>query len=191
MSDTNTKTGNGSDGSSMMDFFNNNSFSRIMYNGPGGIPYAAIGMVTIAAGVFSYVTYVDYKKETEDNVAKEAEEEQSDGVFASVFGQDDTLAENKEPEVEESREEESDEQEPGSDEQEHGSDEKEPGSDEKEPGSDEKEPGSDEKEQENDDKKDEQEPGEKFKLGGKRYTKKRKSKHTRKRKTKNNRKYKK
>ena len=176
MSDTNTKTGNGSDGSSMMDFFNNNSFSRIMYNGPGGIPYAAIGMVTIAAGVFSYVTYVDYKKETEDNVAKEAEEEQSDGVFASVFGQDDTLAENKEPEVEESREEESDE--------------KEQEDDDKEQESDEKEQESDEKEQENDDKKDEQEPGEKFKLGGKRYTKKRKSKHTRKRKTKNNRKYK-
>ena len=154
MSDTNTKTGNGSDGSSMMDFLNNNSLSHIMYNGPGGIPYAAIGMVTIAAGVFSYVTYADYKKEVEDDAAKEAEDEQSAGMFASVFGQDDKPSDG---------DAETDAINPDEDEE-----KKETGEETKE-----------------------EEPGEKFKLGGKRSTKKRKSARHRMRKTKTKRRHKK
>ena len=154
MSDTNTKTGNGSDGSSMMDFLNNNSLSHIMYNGPGGIPYAAIGMVTIAAGVFSYVTYADYKKEAEDEAAKEAEDEQSAGMFASVFGQDDKPSDG---------DAETDAINPDEDEE-----KKETGEETKE-----------------------EEPGEKFKLGGKRSTKKRKSARHRMRKTKTKRRHKK
>ena len=59
----------------------------MIYSGPGGIPYAAIGMISIAAGVFSYVTYVDYKNESEEEAAKLAEAEQSDGMFASIFGE--------------------------------------------------------------------------------------------------------
>ena len=165
MSDTNTKTGNGSDGSSMMDFLNNNSLSHIMYNGPGGIPYAAIGMVTIAAGVFSYVTYADYKKEAEDEAAKEAEDEQSAGMFASVFGQDDKPSDG---------DAETDAINPDEDEE-----KKETGEETKE---EEKETGEETKEEE---------PGEKFKLGGKRSTKKRKSARHRMRKTKTKRRHKK
>jgi hypothetical protein len=181
MSDTNTKTGNDSNGSSMTDFLNNNSLSHIMYNGPGGIPYAAIGMVTIAAGVFSYVTYADYKKEEEDNAAKLAEDEQSGSLFSSVFGQEaDASTEEGENEEDEKEEEGEKEEEEGEKEEEE---EEEEGEKEKEEEEEEGEKEEKEEEKEESPRK-EEEPGEKFKMGGKRSKKKRNTKQKRTRKTK-------
>ena len=178
MSDTNTKTGNDSNGSSMTDFLNNNSLSHIMYNGPGGIPYAAIGMVTIAAGVFSYVTYADYKKEEEDNAAKLAQDEQSGTLFTSVFWQE-TDASTEEGENEE------DEKEEDEKEEEEGEKEKEEEEEEEEEEKEEEEGEKEEKEEEKEESpRKEEEPGEKFKMGGKRSKKKRNTKQKRTRKTK-------
>jgi len=155
MSDTNTKTGNKLNENSLMNYFNNNSLSHIMYDGPGGIPYAAIGMVTIAAGVFSYVTYADYTQEAEAEAAQRAEEDQSDNMFSSIYGGDDQNATEPEETTPENQEDTAPED-------------------------------LDSKEQESISTKAE-EPGEKFKLGGKKSLKKRSSE---KRKSKNDRKQK-
>ena len=168
MSDTNTKTGNKLNENSLMNYFNNNSLSHIMYDGPGGIPYAAIGMVTIAAGVFSYVTYADYTQEAEAEAAQRAEEDQSDNMFSSIYGGDDQNATEPEFAAQEATAPEDEEATAQEDEESTAPEDL------------------DSKEQESISTKAE-EPGEKFKLGGKKSLKKRSSE---KRKSKNDRKQK-
>ena len=168
MSDTNTKTGNKLNENSLMNYFNNNSLSHIMYDGPGGIPYAAIGMVTIAAGVFSYVTYADYTQEAEAEAAQRAEEDQSDNMFSSIYGGDDQNATEPEFAAQEATAQEDEEATAPEDEESTAPEDL------------------DSKEQESISTKAE-EPGEKFKLGGKKSLKKRSSE---KRKSKNDRKQK-
>lgn len=168
MSDTNTKTGNKLNENSLMNYFNNNSLSHIMYDGPNGIPYAAIGMVTIAAGVFSYVTYADYTQEAEAEAAQRAEEDQSDNMFSSIYGGDDQNATEPEFAAQEATAPEDEEATAPEDEESTAPEDL------------------DSKEQEPQSTKAE-EPGEKFKLGGKKSLKKRSSE---KRKSKNDRKQK-
>ena len=176
MSDTNTKTGNKLNENSLMNYFNNNSLSHIMYDGPGGIPYAAIGMVTIAAGVFSYVTYADYTQEAEAEAAQRAEEDQSDNMFSSIYGGDDQNATEPEFAAQEATAPEDEEATAPEDEEATAQEDEESTAPED----------LDSKEQESISTKAE-EPGEKFKLGGKKSLKKRSSE---KRKSKNDRKQK-
>ena len=179
MSDTNTKTGNKLNENSLMNYFNNNSLSHIMYDGPGGIPYAAIGMVTIAAGVFSYVTYADYTQEAEAEAAQRAEEDQSDNMFSSIYGGDDQNATEPEETTPEDQEDTApeDQEDTAPENQEDTAPEDEESTAPED---------LDSKEQESISTKAE-EPGEKFKLGGTKLLKKRSSN---KRKSKNNQKQK-
>jgi hypothetical protein len=76
MSNTNTTTGKSSSISQFIQnmnntFTNNLLLDKMIYNGANGVPYAVVGMVTLVAGVFTYVTYSDYANELSDTMEEE------------------------------------------------------------------------------------------------------------------------
>jgi len=182
MSNTNTKTGKGS---SIGAFFQNitNSFynkpmEAVTHHGIYGVPYAVIGMVTIVAGVFTYVTYKDYTNE----MAEQLEEEEATVRENVMFEDNRVKQEGKELEQEtEEKNEEIREKEEEEDEEIRQEEREEKEQEEKR----EKEGEMKEKEEEKAEEKKEEEPGEKYKQGGKKKSKKRRSRRIRKSKRKN------
>ena len=86
MSNTNTVTGTQSSISRFFQNMNNilinhKILDKAVYNGVNGVPYAVIGMVTVVAGVFTYVTYSDYANELAENIETTEEEIRQDITF--------------------------------------------------------------------------------------------------------------
>jgi hypothetical protein len=135
-----------------------------IHTGAFDIPYATMGLVTIIAGTFTYITYTDYKNdpgddEDEDNDEDENEDENDDlGMFNSLnYNSNTEEAETTEPEEAETTEpEEAETKKPEE------AETKEPEEAET-------------KNKEEAEKKDKEEaPGEKYTLGGKPYSRKKK-----------------
>ena len=191
MSNTNTKTGKGS---SIGAFFQNitNSFyynrpmEAVTHHGIYGVPYAVIGMVTIVAGVFTYVTYKDYTNE----MAEQLEEEEAT-VRENVMFEDNRVkeegkeleqeTEEKNEEIREKEEEEDEEIRQEEREEEEQEEQREQEGEKKEKEEEKEE----EKKEEKAKGKQQEEPREKYKQGGKRKSKKRRSRRIRKSKRKN------
>ena len=111
MSNTNTTTGNKSSISNFIQnmnntFVNNQLLDKMIYNGVNGIPYAVIGMVTVVASAFTYVTYSDYANEFIETTEEE-ESLKQDITFEQNRLQEEELQneeEIKEREVQEEKE---------------------------------------------------------------------------------------
>ena len=86
MSNTNTVTGTQNSISRFFQNMNNilinhKILDKAVYNGVNGVPYAVIGMVTVVAGVFTYVTYSDYANELAESIDATEEEIRQDITF--------------------------------------------------------------------------------------------------------------
>ena len=135
-----------------------------IHTGAFNIPYATMGLVTIIAGTFTYVTYTDYKNDPGDDEEDDEEDEEED-------------EEEDDEEEEEEEEDEDDENDNlgmfnplnynSNKTEDEDTEKKEPEDAEK------KEPeNAEKKEPENAEKKDKEAPGEKYTLGGKTYSRK-------------------
>jgi hypothetical protein len=156
-------------------FTNNKTLDFLMNRGAYDIPYGFMGIATIAAGTFTYVTYQDYANEVSTGISEtldsiqstelfipSAETENSEPLFPTSAPEpdeivnDDVIIAQEEPDASEESEKKPDEEEVK---------EKEPSAPEES-------------------KKKEEEPGEKYKMGGKskkrRKTKRKKTKSKRK-----------
>ena len=59
----------------------NNSLNFLMRNGNYGVPYAFMGMVTVVAATFTYVTYKDYSDEIAEGVSETLDSIQATELF--------------------------------------------------------------------------------------------------------------
>jgi hypothetical protein len=75
---------------SITDFFTkNNSLNFLMHRGNGNIPYGFMGLATIAAGTFTYVTYTDYLNELSSGISESLDSMQSSEMFIPSDENDD------------------------------------------------------------------------------------------------------
>lgn len=75
---------------SITDFFTkNNSLNFLMHRGNGNIPYGFMGLVTIAAGTLTYVTYTDYLNELSSDISESLDSMQSSEMFIPSDENDD------------------------------------------------------------------------------------------------------
>lgn len=117
MSNTNTVTG--TQGSISRFFQNMNNIlinhkilDKAVYNGVNGVPYAVIGMVTVVAGVFTFVTYSDYANELAESIETAEEEIRQDITFEEnhISDENKEIRENLEEEEAEIQEKEKEEE---------------------------------------------------------------------------------
>ena len=59
----------------------NNMLDFLMKGNSNGIPYAFMGLVTLAAGTFTYVTYKDYSDEIASGISETLDSVQSSELF--------------------------------------------------------------------------------------------------------------
>ena len=65
----------------MNDIKKNDILNKSIHSGVSNVPYAFMGLVTLVAGTFTYVTYSDYSNEMNENLAKTVESIQSTEMF--------------------------------------------------------------------------------------------------------------
>ena len=102
------------------DIESTNILNKSIHSGAYNVPYAFMGLVTLAAGTFTYVTYSDYSKAGQENLEETIDSLQSTDMLSGnnsddLFGQsneeepEEETEENPEEEIEEEPEEETEE----------------------------------------------------------------------------------
>ena len=136
-----------------------------IHTGAFGVPYAMMGLVTIIASTFTYVTYTDYINDPEDEEEddEEDDEEESENGILGMFNTLNNNSADSNPEDAEQKEPEDAEQKEPED-----AEQKEPeDAEKKEPEDAEKKDPEDAEKKEIEDEKNPEEPGKQYTLGGK------------------------
>merc|ERR1711966_213464 len=104
-------------------FINNNSLDYLTRQGVNGIPYGVFGLLTIVAGVFTYVTYTDYTSDMEIQLQEKIEEE-NQSIQENVEEENEEQAEEQSAQIQKEQELEQEQSEQEKNEQEKSEQEK-------------------------------------------------------------------
>ena len=157
---------------------NNNVLNRSIHTGVMDVPYASMGLITIAVGTFTYVTYTDYISDIGNNISETIDDVENSPSFEYNQENDNSepmgflsslgiSKESDEPEIQNNSE--------SNDEPINEKNEEEPEKEEEK-----KEETEQKEETEKKEEKEKEQPGEQYSLGGK--SKSRKSKNKKRRK---------